>query len=318
MKNTLNCPVVRDLLPLYAEKLTSEESNAAIRQHLDECENCRKDLERIQQPIDCPTMPNTEIDYMRKAKRSLKGRSYILAGVIAASCLALLSIFLRLFIIGTPVFIEEAAINYQWNYDADKAVYSIHGSLQQTNTSARINVYEDKENNQIKVKLYEVIPSVFFNSNQLSANISWNGEKDIVWQGKDRQQIIASSQYLPLSITQFKEGHYTNIIDAFDMKGAARIQQLYDHAAEVSSKQLAAFDEASHSQYLIISIPPTSGTYSVWIKADDALPKQELDDRIFLYQEDGQYYFYQQGQPLKKLSPENLRGLLDYIDKKKP
>lgn len=105
MKNTLDCNIVRDMLPLYAEKLTSEESNTAIRQHLEQCEDCSKYLVNIQKPIDCPTMPKMEIDYMRKVKNSFKRRAYILSGVIAVFCIILLGIFLRLFIIGTPIFI---------------------------------------------------------------------------------------------------------------------------------------------------------------------------------------------------------------------
>ena len=57
MKNTLDCSIVRDMLPLFVENLTSEDSNNAIHRHLEQCESCRKYLENIQKPIDCPTVP---------------------------------------------------------------------------------------------------------------------------------------------------------------------------------------------------------------------------------------------------------------------
>ena len=37
----LDCDVIRDLLPLYAEKLASPASSALVEQHLAECEACR-------------------------------------------------------------------------------------------------------------------------------------------------------------------------------------------------------------------------------------------------------------------------------------
>ena len=37
----LSCDIIRDLLPLYAEELASEDSQAAVREHLETCEDCR-------------------------------------------------------------------------------------------------------------------------------------------------------------------------------------------------------------------------------------------------------------------------------------
>ena len=38
----LACPIVRDLLPLYAENLASAESRDAVETHLQDCPACRK------------------------------------------------------------------------------------------------------------------------------------------------------------------------------------------------------------------------------------------------------------------------------------
>lgn len=48
-RNSLDCCVVRDLLPAYLEGLTEEETSAQVRAHLEGCENCReleKDMRR--------------------------------------------------------------------------------------------------------------------------------------------------------------------------------------------------------------------------------------------------------------------------------
>ena len=46
-----NCDVIRDLLPLYAEHITSEATNALVEEHLAECEVCRAELEQMEQPV---------------------------------------------------------------------------------------------------------------------------------------------------------------------------------------------------------------------------------------------------------------------------
>ena len=42
MKADLPCAVVRDLLPSYVEGLTEAETTAAVKNHLESCESCRK------------------------------------------------------------------------------------------------------------------------------------------------------------------------------------------------------------------------------------------------------------------------------------
>jgi len=44
------CKIVEDLLPLYAENLTNEETSAFIREHTAGCERCGKLLKRCQDP----------------------------------------------------------------------------------------------------------------------------------------------------------------------------------------------------------------------------------------------------------------------------
>lgn len=42
MNDRLNCEIMSDLLPLYLDKKTSEETNGLIRQHLAGCESCTR------------------------------------------------------------------------------------------------------------------------------------------------------------------------------------------------------------------------------------------------------------------------------------
>jgi predicted anti-sigma-YlaC factor YlaD len=41
------CGMIQDLLPLYADNVTSQDSVDAIKQHIQECDECRKLYDNI-------------------------------------------------------------------------------------------------------------------------------------------------------------------------------------------------------------------------------------------------------------------------------
>jgi len=107
--NELSCGVVRDLLPLYAENMTSDESCTLIETDLENCEACREELAVIQKTPNIE--PKTE-ESLRHVKRKLRWKkimiavaSIALAGVMVAGMLGL-SIIIHI-----PVEITPADIS---------------------------------------------------------------------------------------------------------------------------------------------------------------------------------------------------------------
>ena len=94
----MNCEIVRDLLPLYADGLCSEESRRAVEEHLKSCEACRKLL-----PEDPAEMPSPaagsegedgvlrSISQEWKRQKHLSRRRGILLGMALLLALALLA-----------------------------------------------------------------------------------------------------------------------------------------------------------------------------------------------------------------------------------
>lgn len=56
----LECEVIRDLLPLYAEHMASPASTALVEEHLKTCPACRTELEQMEQPV--PVRPEAQED----------------------------------------------------------------------------------------------------------------------------------------------------------------------------------------------------------------------------------------------------------------
>ncbi len=94
----LSCGVVRDLLPLYAENLTTEETNALMREHLAACEACSAELKKLQQPMAAPTAaPSSGDNALKLVRKGIRARR--VTAVLFAALLvfvAMLTVFSRM------------------------------------------------------------------------------------------------------------------------------------------------------------------------------------------------------------------------------
>ncbi len=70
----MECDIIRDLMPLYAEKMASAKSGEAVEEHLSECPECRKVYENMLAPapqVQFQTQPQESFQkYVRRKKRN--------------------------------------------------------------------------------------------------------------------------------------------------------------------------------------------------------------------------------------------------------
>lgn len=66
-----NCEIIKDLLPLYVDRLTSEESNKLIEEHINACDKCKEMLENMKMEETSNSDEIKTIDYLKKVKVSL-------------------------------------------------------------------------------------------------------------------------------------------------------------------------------------------------------------------------------------------------------
>ena len=74
MKEKRNCKIVQDLLPNYIEKLTNDETNKYIEEHLKECSECQKIFENMKKDfqVNATKQDNREVKYIKKYSSKLK------------------------------------------------------------------------------------------------------------------------------------------------------------------------------------------------------------------------------------------------------
>lgn len=123
-----NCDIIRDLLPLYADHLTSEASNALVEEHLCECPDCKNELEQMQRPV--PVRPEAApAAPLRKIRRTLQTKKYLSIFLTACVVVLLFALTGWMYTAQTPVTDEEAQF---WTYNikkdgADLCVLEVQG-----------------------------------------------------------------------------------------------------------------------------------------------------------------------------------------------
>ncbi|MBQ5992584.1 MAG: zf-HC2 domain-containing protein [Clostridia bacterium] len=116
-----DCGIVKDLLPLVAEHMASEESTAFVEEHLKTCADCKAAFEAMQAPVETePAAP------LKTVRRGVKKRGLLLAGLIACLVAALFfGVFTRLKKV-IPVTSADAAFE---SIEIDGGIqYEMHGN----------------------------------------------------------------------------------------------------------------------------------------------------------------------------------------------
>lgn len=85
MKEKRDCKIIQDLLPNYIEKLTNEETNNYIEEHLKECDECKKMLKNMQKGLNIngSKRDNREVKYIKKYSEKLRISKLIIIIILA-------------------------------------------------------------------------------------------------------------------------------------------------------------------------------------------------------------------------------------------
>jgi predicted anti-sigma-YlaC factor YlaD len=97
----ISCEIIKDLLPLYLDGVCSNDSKAAIEEHLTGCDNCKSELQAMQTsiPIDSTAQNLKEAEAVKNlSKRWKKGMAKSLLKGILFTVLTIAAIAILLYI----------------------------------------------------------------------------------------------------------------------------------------------------------------------------------------------------------------------------
>ena len=73
------CDMIKDLLPLYADDVCSEESRKAVEEHINSCPDCKAELEKLRKNV--TVSPQKDADVLKRIKKRLRTEK-IVVGII--------------------------------------------------------------------------------------------------------------------------------------------------------------------------------------------------------------------------------------------
>lgn len=122
-----NCNVIRDLLPLYMEKICSEESEHLVEEHLQQCKSCQNLADMMQKTeLISEEIEKKEINYWKKVKQHSTQKSLILFGLLVLAVLVGM----------TAIVINRTGIPI-WIYYGVMPVFMVGAYLVQSNEIGR-------------------------------------------------------------------------------------------------------------------------------------------------------------------------------------
>lgn len=112
----LSCKIAEDLLPLYLDDSCSEDSRAALEQHLKECPSCRAKMARMQSDITGSIQAEISAPELTKYAKKVRshrirmGISVVLVTIILSAVLALGYLTIRDMYVQSSPFVFEVEL----------------------------------------------------------------------------------------------------------------------------------------------------------------------------------------------------------------
>lgn len=137
----ITCDIIQDLLPLYADRVLSEDSRLLVEEHLTECPVCSERLSK-DLPLSSPIEATASAEPLKRIKKKMLKKNLVIA-LIVAVCILLLCASAVFF-----VFFDEIPIAYDPTLvsakEADDETIDIYKTGDYYGSSAEIrdgNVY---------------------------------------------------------------------------------------------------------------------------------------------------------------------------------
>ncbi len=127
----MKCDIIKDLLPLYCDGLTSQDSNEEIKNHLSECEECTSVYDSMKQNEDIINPADNDIQPLKKVKK--RNILKIVAAVFITAVI-LVTAFFFLFWGVIPISSDKLDMELSINetdytieqYDDDGKIINVH------------------------------------------------------------------------------------------------------------------------------------------------------------------------------------------------
>lgn len=155
MNKNYPCDIIKDLLPGYIDEVLSEMSIKAVKEHLDECQECSRIYSDMKGELSVESSAEEQLalDGLKKIRQHTKKLKVAVGVVSGILVLIILYIFLKVYIIGEPL--ETALINTtDILYDEETDSLVINGTINSVGYRISRVVWEQSENEMGAVNVF--------------------------------------------------------------------------------------------------------------------------------------------------------------------
>lgn len=149
-----NCDIIKDLLPNYIDKVSSDATNKLIEEHLQICESCNKTLRDMSKEINTEPLytQNEQIDYLKGYKKKNIGN--IIATIIITILVVVIVVLWGNEIMGNLRFnIDLNNLSIDGWYLDEEGKLGFYLWEDKKNIVILYNVIEDKENKEVYINV---------------------------------------------------------------------------------------------------------------------------------------------------------------------
>lgn len=119
-----NCNIIKDVLPLYVDDVVSEDTKKMVNNHLEDCQECRKELDLMKKEIYIPA--EKEITVIKNFNKKFKQKKLIVSAIsIILTGLMLFGMFFLTFHYARFIPYSESLIKIQ--EEGDELVSHYYG-----------------------------------------------------------------------------------------------------------------------------------------------------------------------------------------------
>lgn len=148
-----SCNLIRDLLPLYCDRVCSEDSANAVQEHISACEECKNIYTEMQQSIsmDSTKYEKQQLASMQQVKKKIKKRNTIFAAIgIAAGILFVVTVIRVMLVAGV---ISLAVHDGQKNSYASTDIND-YGIFEEFDGYSKLDIFPKQLNDNMNVYEY--------------------------------------------------------------------------------------------------------------------------------------------------------------------
>lgn len=246
------CNIIRDILPLYLENMVSDDTTEFVKEHLENCNECRNEYEGMKEPK--VIQPNVDTAPLVKLKRKIWGKR--IQTVIFTAILAIAIVVSAFAVLSAPVYFPYSDNLCSVTENADQSI-TITFDEKVTGYSCDVYLTPDSENEAADREQYYSVEA-------------WTSLWDEWFSDRGIQSVtIQADENLPFTVYYVSNNHEEDVC----IYG----RPLTENGGVITLPRLAL------GYYLILAVLCFGVLFIVWFIVRRKLKIKEWIERIMLY-----------------------------------